>query len=74
MTLLLPLLFLLPLLAVVFFGGYLLRAMLPRQHPLQSRLTDEAIANYVSLAARNVKGILAIALVFYFLIAGILYG
>lgn len=74
MAYLLPLLFLLPLAAVVLFGGYLLRAILPRQHALQLRLTDEAIANYVGLAMKNVKGILGVLLVIYFLVVGFLYG
>lgn len=73
MAYLLPLLFLLPLAAVVVFGGYLLRAILPREHALQSRLTHDAIANYASLAMKNVKGILGVLLVIYFLVVGFLY-
>jgi hypothetical protein len=74
MAYLLPLLLLLPLGALFFFGGYLLRAILPRHHALQSRLTDDAIANYAGLAMKNVKGILGVLLVIYFLAVGFLYG
>ena len=74
MAYLLPLLFLLLLGALVFFGGYLLRAILPRHHALQSRLTHDAIANYVGFAMKNVKGILGVLLVIYFLAVGLLYG
>ena len=74
MAYLLPLLLLLLLGAIVLVGGYLLRAILPRDHALQSRLTDDAIANYVGLAMKNVKGILGVLLVIYFLAVGFLYG
>lgn len=73
MQILLPLLFMVVFVGAVFFGSYLLRAILPREHALQSRLTDEAIAGYVSLATKNVKGILGVLLVIYFLVAGALY-
>lgn len=73
MQILLPLLFMVALVGAVFFGSYLLRAILPREHALQSRLSDEAIADYVSFAMKNAKGVMAVLLVIYFLVAGALY-
>ena len=55
MTLLLPLIFMVVLIGAVLFGCYLLRAILPREHSLQPRLTDEAISNYAGHAAKNAK-------------------
>ncbi|MDQ0069489.1 uncharacterized protein YneF (UPF0154 family) [Variovorax boronicumulans] len=73
MTLLLPLIFMIVLIGAVLFGCYLLRAILPREHSLQPRLTDEAISNYAGHAAKNAKGILACLLVLYFTVALLIY-
>ncbi|MGJ7528009.1 hypothetical protein [Variovorax sp. GB1P17] len=73
MQILLPVLFMVVLVGAVFFGSYLLRAILPRDHALQSRLSDEAIAGYVSFATKNVKGFMAVLLLIYFLVVGAIY-
>ncbi|KQX96049.1 hypothetical protein [Variovorax sp. Root473] len=73
MVLLLPLLLMVVLVAVVLFGGYLLRAVLPAEHALQARLTDEAISRYVDVVAKNAKGILACLLILYFTVVTFLY-
>ncbi|SCX73142.1 hypothetical protein [Variovorax sp. EL159] len=73
MQILLPVLFMVVLVGAVFFGSCLLRTILLREHALQSRLSDEAIAGYVSFAMKNAKGIMAILLMIYFMVAGAFY-
>ncbi|GER18172.1 hypothetical protein VCH24_31960 [Variovorax boronicumulans] len=73
MVLLLPLLLMVVLVAIIFFGGYLLRAVLPAEHALQARLTDEAMSRYIDFVTKNAKGILACLLVLYFTVVTLLY-
>lgn len=58
---------------IVFFGGYLLRAVLPPEHALQARLTDEAMSRYVAFVTKNAKGLMASLLVLYFTVVTFLY-
>ena len=63
----------LAVIGLVFFGGYLFRVLLPKDHTLQARLTDEAISNRVTYTMRNFKGILCLFLLLYFIAITVIY-
>lgn len=59
--------------AIGLCGSYLLRAVLPANHPLQQKLTDEANFERVHYILKNFKGMVALLLIAYFTVITLVY-
>jgi len=63
----------LAVIGVLFFGGHVLRMILPAEHSWQRVLTDEAIEARTHVLLKRWKAIAGFALVLYFVVVTVIY-